>query len=77
MKATLEDLIDVWWKTADIMGASSQEDPTKCAWHSHVFDNILIHCGWTVDEWNEALEIESVRRDRELEGENDGTEEQE
>jgi hypothetical protein len=54
-KANLDDLIDTWWKTAEVMGISSDEWVAKKEWHAHVFETILRYCGWTVSEWNEAM----------------------
>jgi hypothetical protein len=57
-KAELTDLIDVWWKTADIMEASSASaSQERKSWHAHIFEKILIQCGWTIEEWNEAMDL--------------------
>ncbi len=55
-KAQLSDLIDAWWKTAKEMNAmpDTASDSLKL-WHAGVFESILIQCGWTTLEWNEAV----------------------
>lgn len=55
-RAELNDLVDVWWRTAEAMDAmpatASQE---RKDWHSRVFEKILNQCGWTTVEWNDAV----------------------
>lgn len=56
LKADIHELIDIWWKTAEIMDAmpatASQELKN---WHAYVFEKILIQCGWSVTEWNNTV----------------------
>ena len=54
-KADYVDLVDVWWKTAEVfeVGAVAAE-PARVNWHASVFERILIQCGWSVQEWNDV-----------------------
>jgi len=61
-KAKYMDLVDTWWKTADVLDARPPANDTRVSWHAHVFEKILIQCGWSVQEWNETIEIEKAKR---------------
>ncbi len=61
-RITAEDLIDVYWKTADALDADSDDGP-RHEWHLQVFEKILIHCGWTVDEWNTEMDLLKTKED--------------
>lgn len=64
-KAKLNDLIDTWWKTAEAMEARPGEcSPERSAWHASVFESVLIQCGWSVSEWNEA--VDNTKKEGEL-----------
>ena len=52
-KAEYDDLVDAWWKTADALDARPPTEESRINWHAHVFERILVQCGWSVQEWNE------------------------
>lgn len=55
-RAELNDLVDVWWKTAEAMEAlPAIADQKRKDWHARVFEKILNQCGWTTLEWNDAV----------------------
>ena len=60
-KADYKDLIDVWWETARVLEALPGADDTHVGWHSSIFEKILVQCGWTVEEWNEAVETDKLK----------------
>lgn len=56
-KASYEDLIDIWWKTAAAMQFSPGESSESMRlWHAAVFEKCLKHLGWEIAEWNESNE---------------------
>jgi hypothetical protein len=54
-KAQLNDLVDTWWKTSEIMNVSNEAPQELVSWHAYVFERILIQCGWNSEEWNKAV----------------------
>lgn len=55
-RAELNDLVDVWWKTAEAMEATpALASKERQEWHARVFEKILDQCGWTTTEWNDAV----------------------
>lgn len=55
LKAQLNDLIDTWWKTTEIMDVTNNSPQERINWHAYVFERILMQCGWTSEEWNKAV----------------------
>jgi hypothetical protein len=57
-KTDFSELVEAWWKTAEALNALPGCEPSRTSWHAHVFERILIMCGWTTEEWNEAVDLE-------------------
>lgn len=55
-KPEYNELVDAWWKTAEVLDAMPGCDESRKSWHANVFEKILTSCGWTVQEWNEAVD---------------------
>jgi len=55
VKADFSELADTWWKTATALEALPGAEQVRVDWHAHVFEKILVQCGWTVQEWNEVV----------------------
>lgn len=60
-KAEYVDLVDTWWKTADVLDARPPTNEARSNWHAVVFERILVQCGWSVQEWNEIIETEKPK----------------
>ena len=58
-KADYVDLVDAWWKTAELFEVTpTTVEAVRTSWHAHVFERILIQCGWSVQEWNDTIASE-------------------
>lgn len=64
-KAAYKDLVDAWWKIAEAMDAMPPATEARSQWVSNVFGRLLDQCGWTIDEWNEAVDTEKESNDDE------------
>lgn len=60
-KAEYVDLVDAWWKTAEVLEARPPTEDVRVNWHARVFEKILTQCGWSVQEWNETIEAEKTK----------------
>lgn len=60
-KPEYHELVDAWWKTAEVLDALPGCDPNRSVWHAHVFERILDQCGWTVQEWNAAVDLQKQK----------------
>jgi hypothetical protein len=54
-------LVETWWSTAEALEAMPGCEPPRASWHAHVFERILEQCGWTVQEWNEAVDLQKKK----------------
>lgn len=52
------ELVETWWATAEALEAMPGCEPSRSSWHAHVFERILEQCGWSVSEWNEAVDLQ-------------------
>lgn len=61
-KAEFHELVDTWWKTAEALEAMPGAcEPGRKDWHAWVFERILDYCGWTTQEWNDAVEAQKLK----------------
>ncbi len=60
-KPEYHELVDAWWKTAEALDALPGCDRSRTDWHANVFEGILKQCGWTVKEWNDAVDLQKQR----------------
>lgn len=60
-KPDFHELVETWWKTAEVLEAVPPCDESRTSWHAHVFERILKQCGWTVQEWNEAVDLQKKK----------------
>lgn len=55
-KPEFHELVDTWWKTAEILEAMPGCEKARTDWHASVFERILSQVGWSTEEWNVAVE---------------------
>ena len=60
-KPEFHELVETWWATAEALEALPGCPPSRTDWHAHVFERILEQCGWTVKEWNEAVDLQKQK----------------
>jgi hypothetical protein len=60
-KADYLELVDAWWKSAEALEALPGAADYRVDWHSRIFETVLRHCGWTVEEWNNVVEAEKAK----------------
>lgn len=61
MKPEFHELVETWWRTAEVMEAMPGSEETRINWHAHVFERILVSCGWTTEEWNDAVDLQKQK----------------